>query len=680
MAIKGFKQVIEKKGYRLDDKDRKIFEKEIKRGYFGFDVGDIIEFVIYDASDNQLPQEIVQGKKVRYISYTDENIQKYFDKVPENKFNKKTNNAQEYFIDTEKLIKEAGYSNGVFKTQITLLNRRLGSEPRLFDKVWIHEISPSRTEVRVLPVVEDGTSIPNSDLHSRYDTFVNCGTFTADVLIFLDEFITQFDVAKVVKNMLMKKGTISEGQNYIKLIENEFKLVNFEVYLTQTKKLFQEIVDNYRMNRYYNPFESNFGQPTGDSFGVEFDIARTFDEICEMASNAAEYSLPKQGIRLNTAKTLAQTKTLDKLKEIVLTVRSNEEFESTRPAAKSAQIRGCMDKKAKNYNASATIPSQCVYDVTVTNYRDIKVCNDKGAKNYGKDGECDYSGRCNDANATNTGAYAPCTYPAPPKPAPKPKVSSGSGGSSSGGSSLCKYGSRYSIDGPPDKSFTKYGGSGTKFTKVLLDGGTVFAVCRSKVGWSMSGVPSWITISSGNTNSDHSGTIRYKVSKNSGAARRATITVTPNGAAAGGKSYSFTVTQDGETREKEEPVKVETTPVSTSFLSTSPSNLRFQANGQPLYGVAKVTVDCKAGDKWSVADLTGPAIAYGIDMSPTSGTGPGTIIIGSISPNTTSNDLEAIFTIRIGNNLSRRHTITQMAGTGNSSGLPSKPNNGIANF
>ena len=86
---------------------------------------------------------------------------------PENKFNKKSNNAQEYFIDTEKLIKEFGYSNGVFKTQITLLNRRLGSEPRLFDKVWIHEISPSRTEVRVLPVVEDGTSTPNSDLQVK---------------------------------------------------------------------------------------------------------------------------------------------------------------------------------------------------------------------------------------------------------------------------------------------------------------------------------------------------------------------------------------------------------------------------------------------------------------------------------------------------------------------------------
>ena len=278
MAIKGFKEVEEKKGYRLDDKDRQIFEKEIKRGYFGFDVGDIIEFVIYDASDNQLPQESVNGHKVRYISYTDENIKAYFDKVPENKFNKKTNNAKEYFIDTEKLIKEAGYSNGVFKTQITLLNRRLGSEPRLFDKVWIHEIAPSRTEVRVLPVVEDGTSIANSDLQARYDTFVNCGTFTADILIFFDDFVNQLDVTEIVKKMLMKKGTISEGQDYIKLIETEFKLVNFEVYMTQVKKLLQEIIDNYRMNKYYNPFEANYGQSTGDSFGVEFDIENVFDE------------------------------------------------------------------------------------------------------------------------------------------------------------------------------------------------------------------------------------------------------------------------------------------------------------------------------------------------------------------------------------------------------------------
>ena len=543
----------------------------------------------------------------------------------------------------------------------------MGSEPRLFDKVWIHEISPSRTEVRVLPVVEDGTSIPNSDLQSRYDTFVNCGTFAADVLVFIDDFINQFDVAKVVKNMLMKKGTISEGQNYIKLIEQEFKLVNFEVYLTQTKKLFQQIVDNYRMNRYYNPFESNFGKPTGESFGVEFDIARTFDEICEMASNAAEFSLPRQDIRLNTAKTLAQTKTLDKVKQIVRTVTSNEEFQSTRPEAKAAQIRGCMDSKAKNYNPQATIPSQCVYDVTVTNYRDIKVCNDKGAKNYGKDGECDYSGRCNDASATNYGSYAACTYPSPPKPVVQKTSSgsSGSSGSSSGGSSLCKYGSRYSISGPPDKSFTKSGGDGVKGVKVLIDCGAVFNVCTSRVGFQLSGVPSWITPNMMSNDTHSAGNFKYTVAANSGPARSATITITPNGAAVGGRSYSFTVTQAAGSTVKVSPPRpqppVTITPSSPS-LTTSPNIIGFSASGVRIDGSAYITIETT--DSWT-ATYSGDVP---INLSKSAGSGRGRVDVQCTGANPIARPLQGQVIIRTSGGITRSTSIYQQEGSGNSYG------------
>ena len=57
----------------------------------------------------------------------------------------------EYFIDAERLIREAGYNNGIFKTEITLLNKRVGYDnPN--EKLWIQEISPSRTEVRLLPI------------------------------------------------------------------------------------------------------------------------------------------------------------------------------------------------------------------------------------------------------------------------------------------------------------------------------------------------------------------------------------------------------------------------------------------------------------------------------------------------------------------------------------------------
>lgn len=657
MAIKGFKQVIDKKGYRLDDKDRKIFEKEIKRGYFGFDVGDIIEFVIYDASDNQLPQEIVQGKKVRYISYTDENIQKYFDKVPENKFNKKSNNAQEYFIDTEKLIKEAGYSNGVFKTQITLLNRRLGSEPRLFDKVWIHEISPSRTEVRVLPVIEDGKQTPNSDLQSRYDTFVNCGTFTADVLIFIDEFINQFDVSEVVKKMLMKKGTISEGQNYIKLIEKEFKLVNFEVYLTQVKTLFTRIVDNYRMNRYYNPFEANFGQPTGDSFGVEFDIARTFDEICEMASNAAEYSLPKQNIRLNTAKSLGQTKTLDKVDDILLTVRSNEEYTSTRPSVKSAQIRGCTDPKAKNYNPQATVPSTCVYDVKVAKYKSIKVCNDRNATNYGKDGTCTYPPKCTDPNATNYGAYGTCTYPkAKPKAEPK-RVSSGGGG---GGRS--KSTQRKLVLDPSSKDYSKTRRYTSQGVSVRLDPD----YSTRGADWEVISHPDWIEITKGTgTFYGSDRRMTFTVSENEGAARSGTIVVKHK--VVNILNYgqaSLTITQAGKSVPKDkpkDPPKPDPTPPTSPPFRTSPGRIAFNRDGIRIEGSSSITIETT--ESWT-ASYRGDVK---INLSKSSGSGRGSVQVQCLAPNYTSRKLDGEVTIRTSSGMTRKTVISQQEGGGDNS-------------
>ena len=74
----------------------------------------------------------------------------------------------------------------------------MGSEERKFDKAWIHEISPSRTEVRVLPVIDEQTGHPNSDLDIRYNTFTSGEDFAADVLQFLDEFSAQFDITAVL--------------------------------------------------------------------------------------------------------------------------------------------------------------------------------------------------------------------------------------------------------------------------------------------------------------------------------------------------------------------------------------------------------------------------------------------------------------------------------------------------
>ena len=74
MAIKGFKDIIDRKGYKVDSEDRKVFEKEISKSNFGLGCSDMIEFILYDSSENQLPQG-EDEKLVRYIHINDANIE-----------------------------------------------------------------------------------------------------------------------------------------------------------------------------------------------------------------------------------------------------------------------------------------------------------------------------------------------------------------------------------------------------------------------------------------------------------------------------------------------------------------------------------------------------------------------------------------------------------------------------
>ena len=51
MALETFKEIVERKGYLVENEDRKIFEKEIKKSNFGLGVSDMIEFILYDSND-----------------------------------------------------------------------------------------------------------------------------------------------------------------------------------------------------------------------------------------------------------------------------------------------------------------------------------------------------------------------------------------------------------------------------------------------------------------------------------------------------------------------------------------------------------------------------------------------------------------------------------------------------
>ena len=363
MAIQDFKKVEETKGYFVDDKDRNIFEREISKGYFGMNTGDLIEFIIYDANDNQLPQEANGGKLVRYIEYNDDTEKKYFGKVQKNKLTIKSNDSDEFFIDTEKLIKEAGYSQGIFKTQVSLVNRRLGSEDRVNDKVWIHEIAPSRTEIRLLPTIENQTGKPNSDLEERYKCFIKCEIFAGDVFPFIDEFLNQMQVEEILKNMLTTKGKVESGKKYINLIKKEFKIDNFDIWVTKVKEKIVEASNHYKYNREYNIISNKYGKPLNTSPKLCYKENEIYDTVTSIVENVIQFYLPKRNLKEDNILSFEQQKTIDKVDELLKTVTSNQEFETSIPETINAKIVGCKDPNAGNYNPDADIHDQtmCIY-------------------------------------------------------------------------------------------------------------------------------------------------------------------------------------------------------------------------------------------------------------------------------------------------------------------------------
>jgi hypothetical protein len=401
MAINQFKEIVDKKGYKVDSKDRAIFEKEVAKSYFGMGDADTIEFMLYDSSDNLLPQGD-SGDLVRYIFLDDANITKYFI-FSENKSNVKTNGAREYIIDTEKLVRDAGYSNGIFKTQTTLLNRRVGSETVDKDKLWIHEISPSRTEIRVLPL-KDINENTIEDLDIRLNILLKDGQFKDDTIYFVEPFIQSLKVENILKSFLMQKGTIAEGEQYIKLIQTEFKIQNWENFINTIREKLIETTKHFVGNRDTNITSLNYGKPLPTAKPIELSIVKIKEFVISSLIQIISFYLPKQDIQEDNILTKEEQITLDATKEILKSIISSNTNEASGIGNKQGVVRGCTDRNAKNYNPLATeSDGSCQYNPPIdsTPIEKIKGCMDSTALNYNKfavvdDGSCKYETKAGD--------------------------------------------------------------------------------------------------------------------------------------------------------------------------------------------------------------------------------------------------------------------------------------------
>jgi hypothetical protein len=255
MAIKSFKDIINNKGYRINKSDRDLFDKGDIQSFFGFSENDCIEFKLYDVNNNELP---VSGQftaygNVKYIPLTNENIKDYF-LIAEGTIFQKYQFPTEYFIDAERLIKESGYNNGIFKVEITLLNKRVGGE-QYGNKLWVSEISPSRLEVRLFPV-ENNNSAFIQDLKERYGIFYNNGEFKEDTLKYAIPAIEAIDanyIGKALKNKY--------SEQWFNTFLSEYKVNGFDIFCTEIYNTFVQACTYEFTNRVSDVNSLQYGKP-----------------------------------------------------------------------------------------------------------------------------------------------------------------------------------------------------------------------------------------------------------------------------------------------------------------------------------------------------------------------------------------------------------------------------------
>lgn len=249
MAIKTFKEILENKGYRIDSNDRQIFENGSIESFFGLSESDVIEFIVYDSNDNQLPQK--KYGYVRYIPLTMQNIGDYF-LIAEGTLFQKYQFPNEYFIDAERLLREAGYTNGTFKTQITLLNKRVGSSDDL-NKLWISEISPSRTEIRLFPNTK-GSEV-YVDLKERFKLLITDGNFREDVAKSAISFVERITPVTISNFLKAKYSDV-----WFDKFRSEYKIENFDTFCTNIHAKFLEACVNEFTGRISDINDINYGK------------------------------------------------------------------------------------------------------------------------------------------------------------------------------------------------------------------------------------------------------------------------------------------------------------------------------------------------------------------------------------------------------------------------------------
>jgi hypothetical protein len=328
MAIKKFKDIIDNKGYRISSADRQIFEQGNLQSFFGLGEQDAIEFIVYDANDNQLPQGQFGGL-VRYVTLSTENIKDYI-LLPEGTMLQRYQFPKEYFVDVERLLNEAGYKNGIFKTQITLINKRVGTEQQ-YNKLWINEISPSRNEIRLLPL-DKGIEL-NPELLERFSLLLRDGNFRDDTIYFMFQFIEKIKPQEISSFIISKYS-----EKFLRRIKTEFNIQDFEVFSTTIYNKFVESAAYEFTNRISNIRDGRYGQLKTTKTGIELTKSQIVDTCKRLLASSVDYYLSYPNVTTNTTFDAGNDASFDEVGKVLQRLNADTTVDTSSPIVELVKI------------------------------------------------------------------------------------------------------------------------------------------------------------------------------------------------------------------------------------------------------------------------------------------------------------------------------------------------------
>jgi hypothetical protein len=236
-----------------------ISKNEIEEADFGECRYDVMEVSIYDVNNILLPNKT--GNKVAYIKTGD--IKNYMYNVTN------AGGQKELAIDAEKLLNDLGFTNGILKINMNFVRYRVGSDNDL-ERVWIHEISPTREEIRIIPLKTKDAKI-NEKTTKEFDNLGNLRRdfkyYKKSILDSLNSFENTF--LESIDSALVSKF----GNDFFSVLKKDFGLSRFDNFRKKIYEDFKTSVTYYLNNKNYNIKESNFGQKSN----IRFEACEQYD-------------------------------------------------------------------------------------------------------------------------------------------------------------------------------------------------------------------------------------------------------------------------------------------------------------------------------------------------------------------------------------------------------------------